>query len=83
MLVRRSGGRWYALPRDYVVVWSLTGEHAVTPTEVLGKAKRKAPLIQRLRRRPPSFGGYFSNDIAGVGPKPWLARAGAAEDKPS
>lgn len=79
MLVRRSGGRWYELPQEYELTWSTTGEHAVAPGRVIQTAKRKAPFIQHLRRRPASFGGYFSDDVVGTGPKPWL-RAAKDED---
>lgn len=73
MLVRRLAGRWYAVPRGYALEWDDEGQHAVSPNELLRIARRRAPL-QRFRRRPYSFGGYYSDDAIETGPGPWISK---------
>ena len=70
-LVRRLSCRWYAMPRGYAVNWSDDGQHAIPPDALLRIARRRAPL-QRFRRRPYSFGGYYSDDADAPGAGPWI-----------
>jgi hypothetical protein len=72
LLVRRLGGRWYEMPRGYTLDWSTSGQHAISPNDLLRIARRKTPTLHRLRRRPYRFGGYFSDDGNEPARGPWI-----------
>lgn len=72
LLIRRPGGRWYAMPREYTLDRSPSGRHAISPNALLRIARKRSFVLQRFRRRDNSFGGYFSSDGVDPGPGPWI-----------
>ena len=59
-LIKAPGGRWYPVPKKYVVIRKVAGTHAISSKDLLRKSRKRAPLLHRLRpRRRDAYDAYF------------------------